>query len=57
MLRGRLSGIREFEAEKCCAASMRCGLCFELSRLRNCAHAPVPVPEVIYLKANKNMKS
>jgi hypothetical protein len=59
MLGGRLSGIREFEAEKCCAVSMRCGLCVELSRLRNCANAPVPVPvpEVIYLKANENMKS
>ena len=55
MLGGRLSGIREFEAEKCCVESMRCGSCVELSRLRNCAHAPVP--EVIYLKANENMKS
>ena len=34
--------MREFEAEKTCALFMRCGLCVELSRLRNCAHAPVP---------------
>ena len=43
ILVGRLSCMREFEAEQSCAVSMRCGLCVELSPLRKCAHAPVPV--------------